>query len=310
MSENQLLIAAGDSLYNISLLDGSIVESCAGVNFLHIKMIQFFDSVLVAGFEQVTGRILLECFFENQFLWSEVITTGLVGGYQELNLVPHENGALVSYIRSHDLFYRIYNSVEGLSEERIICNAPEQQGTHKVITTGSTTVVCWFDYRDNLYDVYLQHIVAGQTRWLNGYRVGSMSSVSPWPPISLCAGGEFGWLVWTEFGYCNYQPGDSILGIEDTRPIIPISISCVLKPAYPNPFNPSTVISYNLPLGGNVLLKVYNLLGQEVRTLVNQMQTAGHYSVRFDSQGLPTGVYLYRLSSGSYVQTKRMILLK
>lgn len=83
-----------------------------------------------------------------------------------------------------------------------------------------------------------------------------------------------------------------------------------LEQNYPNPFNPSTVITYNLPVGGNVLLKVYNLLGQEVRTLVNQHQSAGHYSVRFDSQGLPTGIYLYRLSSGSNVQTKRMILLK
>jgi hypothetical protein len=83
-----------------------------------------------------------------------------------------------------------------------------------------------------------------------------------------------------------------------------------LEQNYPNPFNPSTVITFNLPVGGNVLLKVYNLLGQEVRTLVNQNQSAGHYSVRFDSKGLPTGIYLYRLSSGSYVQTKRMILLK
>jgi len=122
-------------------------------------------------------------------------------------------------------------------------------------------------------------------------------------------------VVWFAFSRYKIVPrGDSdfgtlVSGIQENpdsyRPAV-----FALNQNYPNPFNPSTVISYNLPLGGNVLLKVYNLLGQEVRTLVNQMQTAGHYSVRFDSQGLPTGVYLYRLSSGSYVQTKRMILLK
>lgn len=104
VADDQLLIAAGDSLYVISLLNGSIVESCVGENFLHIKMIQFSDSILVAGFEETTGRILLECFYGNQFLWNEVITTGLAAGYQELNLVPCENGALVSYLKNHDLF--------------------------------------------------------------------------------------------------------------------------------------------------------------------------------------------------------------
>ncbi len=88
---------------------------------------------------------------------------------------------------------------------------------------------------------------------------------------------------------------------------------------YPNPFNPTTTISYSIPnVSGNglarnsvaVSLVVYNILGQKVTTLVNKEQTSGNYSVRFDASDLPSGIYLYRLSAGHLVQTKKMILLK
>jgi len=79
---------------------------------------------------------------------------------------------------------------------------------------------------------------------------------------------------------------------------------------YPNPFNPSTVISYQLPANTRVTLKVYDELGRVVRTLVNERQTAGSHSVTFDASNLSSGAYFYRLSAGSFVQTKKLILLK
>jgi hypothetical protein len=79
---------------------------------------------------------------------------------------------------------------------------------------------------------------------------------------------------------------------------------------YPNPFNPSTTIRYALPRGGLTTLKVYNLLGQEVATLVNEFQEPGTYATRFHALSLPSGVYFFRIQSGSFSAVKKMILMK
>lgn len=81
---------------------------------------------------------------------------------------------------------------------------------------------------------------------------------------------------------------------------------------YPNPFNPSTVINYQLPVDGNVTLKIYDMLGNEVATLVNQYQKAGSYNYTFSilHYTLSSGVYYYRLQSGNFVETKKFMLMK
>jgi hypothetical protein len=79
---------------------------------------------------------------------------------------------------------------------------------------------------------------------------------------------------------------------------------------YPNPFNPTTAISFTLPEAGNVTLKVYNALGQEVATLVNGYKTAQKYNVTFDASRLASGVYIYTLKSDNFTQSKKMILMK
>jgi hypothetical protein len=84
----------------------------------------------------------------------------------------------------------------------------------------------------------------------------------------------------------------------------------VLHPNYPNPFNPSTLIRYELPEPGHVTLTVLNVLGQRVATLVDDGHAAGAYETTFDGGNLPSGVYLYRLEAGSHVRTRSMILLK
>ncbi|MEJ5261800.1 MAG: LamG-like jellyroll fold domain-containing protein [Ignavibacterium sp.] len=79
---------------------------------------------------------------------------------------------------------------------------------------------------------------------------------------------------------------------------------------FPNPFNASTKIKYSIPKNSFVELKVFNLLGQEVATLVNEEKPAGHYEIYFDASDLPSGVYFYTLKAGEYVNSKKMILLK
>jgi hypothetical protein len=79
---------------------------------------------------------------------------------------------------------------------------------------------------------------------------------------------------------------------------------------YPNPFNPSTTIRYSIINPDVVKIKIYDVLGREVRTLVNEFKQAGTYELQFSANGLASGIYLYRIESGSFVETKKMILLK
>ncbi|MEQ8525089.1 lamin tail domain-containing protein [Gracilimonas sp.] len=83
-----------------------------------------------------------------------------------------------------------------------------------------------------------------------------------------------------------------------------------LNQNYPNPFNPTTNISFNLTNAGKVTLSVYNMLGQEVQKLVNEPMNSGAHTITFDAKQLPSGVYIYRLTSGKMSETKKMILLK
>jgi hypothetical protein len=84
----------------------------------------------------------------------------------------------------------------------------------------------------------------------------------------------------------------------------------VLFQNYPNPFNPTTVINYFLPVAGHVVVKVYDMLGREVATLVNEQKPAGSYHVAFDARLLSSGVYFYSLQSKSFKDTKEMVLIK
>lgn len=79
---------------------------------------------------------------------------------------------------------------------------------------------------------------------------------------------------------------------------------------YPNPFNPTTQISYQLPKDGFVNLVIYNSLGQEVAELVNQHHVSGKYSVQFNANNLPSGVYVYKLQVGEFSSVKKMLLTK
>jgi len=104
----------------------------------------------------------------------------------------------------------------------------------------------------------------------------------------------------------------------DSSTVIPTGIdydefvieSFYLYQNFPNPFNPSTKIKYSIPQEGLVTLKVYNIIGEEVAKLVNDIKQTGHYEVSFDATGLTSGIYFYRLQAGRFIETKKMVLLR
>jgi ligand-binding sensor domain-containing protein len=105
---------------------------------------------------------------------------------------------------------------------------------------------------------------------------------------------------------------EKITGVETSNK--KLNYSFRLSQNYPNPFNPSTTINYSVPAtkkgAVNVKLVVYDVLGKEVATLVNETQTQGNYSVKFNAQNLSSGLYFYKLQAGNFVATKKMMLLK
>jgi hypothetical protein len=110
-------------------------------------------------------------------------------------------------------------------------------------------------------------------------------------------------------GTVHYTEGvqvNVITGVEEK----PIPTEFALAQNYPNPFNPSTLIEYALPKESHVKLEVYNILGQRVASLVDEIKSAGYYAEQFDATGLVSGVYFYCLHAGEFVDTKKLLLLK
>jgi len=99
-----------------------------------------------------------------------------------------------------------------------------------------------------------------------------------------------------------------ITDIETEDNLIPEKV--YLSQNYPNPFNPSTTIKYQIPQYGFITLKVYDILGKEVAILVNEEKQSGSYEVEFNGAYLSSGIYIYRITSGNFTSSKKLILLK
>ena len=154
--------------------------------------------------------------------------------------------------------------------------------------------------------------VAGELVDKAGNVVDVISSTSS-NPFTLTA--PSGGMYLVNAGYKN--PGKqwdsvsvviSVTGVDDND-LEPVS-TYKLYNNYPNPFNPSTKIRYSLPVKSNVNLQIYDAAGKEVASLVDGEQPAGEHEINFDAENLTSGVYFYKLQAGSFIQTKKMLLLK
>jgi hypothetical protein len=142
---------------------------------------------------------------------------------------------------------------------------------------------------------------------------------------SIVLGTTISGMLYTEYhdqtNACAYNAPNAIssrpnicMQITPVNGIIPnngnIPVNYKLSQNYPNPFNPVTRISFDIPKQGFVSLKIYDVLGREVKSLVSEVKSPGSYSVDFNAAGLSSGLYLYRLESNSFIDTKRMVLIK
>ncbi len=181
-------------------------------------------------------------------------------------------------------------------------------GTHGDVTTG-----------DSVYTIQIQYTTANTVGQIFKFGIGGGDNESGFGLNHLeniddanstaTINVQFGSIAPTK-----YTRWDFTNGVPRTTGVIQqndgVARAYTLDQNYPNPFNPSTTIRYSIPNDGYVTLKVFNVLGQEIQTLVSQKQKTGNYSVVFDASRLASGIYFYQINAGTFVSTKKLVLLK
>ena len=140
-------------------------------------------------------------------------------------------------------------------------------------------------------------------QWV-GYQTVCFNSDSTGFDMWYTAGESAGFV--SDIGYAY---SDKTVSVEDNKLNI-MPTEYYLSQNYPNPFNPTTKIKYAIPQSSNVVIKIFDILGNEIQTLVNEEKATGTYELTWYAEGFPSGVYFYRLQAGSFVETKKMVLMK
>lgn len=172
------------------------------------------------------------------------------------------------------------------------------------------------NYPEYLNDIYAQRVdTTGNLLWAtNGVPVSTATNGQTFPKIIPIDGGG-AIITWTDYrGGANYDIYAQRLNANGTitgvRTYVSMPDKSELYQNYPNPFNPSATIQFDIPKASFVTLKVYDVLGQELATLVDQKREAGRYEVQLNAANLSSGIYFYRLQSNDYIQTKKFIVVK
>jgi hypothetical protein len=215
-------------------------------------------------------------------------------------------------------------NVQWTSNGVAVCSAGGIQDWSVIIADGSGgAIVVWEDQRQGALntDIYAQRINAsGVPQWTaGGVAIGTATDIQITPQlINDGSGGAY--ITWADQRqgltnkdiYVQWVDNQGnlagVVGIEGKDPAIISDFK--LYQNFPNPFNPTTVINYQLPMINHVSLKVYDILGREVTTLVNTRMPAGKHQVSWNASKMPSGIYYYQLQAGDFQDIKKMILMK
>jgi hypothetical protein len=192
------------------------------------------------------------------------------------------------------------------------------------VDDGGGVNVLYYDDRNTSSDsvaVFLSRSVDGGTTWsdvqisdhnFKPQPIGGLGQGYQGDNIGLTSVGTTLWPAWMDNSTGIYQIWTSPIEIStlDVTTEEPLLSDVVLYQNYPNPFNSQTVFSFRLPVSSHLTLKVYDMLGQEVATLVSEDRKAGTYSVQWDASAVASGVYIYQLSTGKKISTRKMLLLR
>ncbi len=180
-------------------------------------------------------------------------------------------------------------------------------------------VVVWQDSRSGSMDIYLQKYSSAGTAIGSNTRAHSsrLESSQINPAITFVGNNGSYQIIWQDDRngdwdiYCPVgDPNPSQVTEVEDELINGLPTEYSLSQNYPNPFNPSTTIEFALPVAGDVKLVIYDILGRRVTTVVNEFREAGNYQVILDGSKLASGMYIYQIAAGNYIQTKKMMMVK
>ena len=182
----------------------------------------------------------------------------------------------------------------------------------------SNFVITWTDNRhdENDHDIYAQRYTSNGSPVDSNFRVTNTSfKIQKHPDVKLWNNRIYN--TWTDnrAGGSGYDIWANVLDWNNPVGIIEKELSqrpseFNLMQNYPNPFNPITTIEFDLPSNSEVTLKIFNLLGEEIAILLSASLLSGSHSVQWDASKYASGIYLYKLQAGNYVETKKMVLMK
>lgn len=305
---NTIYVSAVDRKIYALNLDGSIKwsEGCIGISRQPLTIDNSGNIYFIPGCEPPGAIISLDS--TGNLRWEYILT---------INETLHFDETSVAIDYEGNIYYFYSVRIEGTPYGRI--ESVNYFGNHRwtyqfeepwewiimpLVVDKEGTVYCGSTYGYYYYAISNQ----GELLWkipLNGYYVDNSTAI----------GSDGTLYIGTNKGSTHTQGQKTLIAIQDTGTVSvneePILIKdYALLQNYPNPFNPNTIINYQLPAGSNVTLKVYDLLGREVATLVNEIKPAGSYEIEFNASALTSGVYFYKITAGDYVSTKKMILLR
>ncbi len=311
-------------------------------NWIHHNIIDGIKNTPVKPYATAQG-FDLQCYGTDLVCHDNKIDNNLIMNCEEAGIYFRKNGRTKknNYIRNNIILNCGSNSKEGYDNIGLVidrhpsietnyfynnCIFSGDENSPAVYLRGEFLTVEEFNNQNSRLDVARNNIQKDPLIEISDSVEFHISRYSP----CIDAGIDVG-LSLDYYGNAIFTGNAPDIGIEEYYPpdgIFPWNSNVIksfsLKQNYPNPFNPTTTISYSIPpviaqgsaRGGtkqsvsNVVLTVYNSLGQKIATLVNKQQAAGEYSVRFNAKNLPSGVYYYKLQSANFVQTRKMILLK
>lgn len=289
------LVAAADSTYLFGP-DGLIKNAWGGAYLHRLNILVRQDNWFVYGYQAASQSLLLQRF--SLFGWQSTDTISY--GQQlpvELVMANCQDTLFLGYARAQGLYLRRYNNNWLSSEDTL----SYQQGVpcclHLQSFDSGTVVAVWANL-DQGHEVYLQQWRHGSWRWSSGLVIGSMSLISPQPPLTLSGNGQVVVVAWINQGIITVQPPDTMTSAVPDHPATVTSFAFVQ--VYPNPTNGMVRVRYGLDQATQMSLTVHNLLGQRVATIIdNSFVLAGTHQVIWRPGYVASGMYLITLSSPS-----------
>lgn len=297
--QDSLYLLSYDSIFVMGLHSGEISLYRPFEWLTQAKLFMIGDTVLIAG--SSGGSCVIKALYgENMTRMDTISGVGSV----LLNSFPNDYRIFVSYGQNANYYGRFYSPSAGLGDEVIICDAPENQFNLKVVSGNTGLGFSWMDrpagFRPRLF---IQQLRQNQFRWDDGLLISDSVDMA-----DMSGGNAFGLLAYVWAGLI-VQPVDSLPTSPITRDYPDLPQRFTLYPPYPNPFNGSVQVQFELERTSRITLSLYNVLGQKVAILADERFSAGIHTLNYEND-LASGVYLLCLSRDGKTQIKKLISIK